>query len=725
MHKINILILSILFFIFSINLSANEKRQLQIVSQSIDVTNEFIKAKGGVLVFSPNYYITAKKVVYNKIKQKLELFGNVNISKNNEAVSVSKYALIDLKNEIRIADPILLIDNKTDVWIDAKKIEEKKDLNIITNATLSSCDCYNPAWSLGFAHGDYNRTRQWVNTYNNTLYFKDIPAWYFLVPLIPYTSAPNLIISYLLVNPPYVGFSTANKRESGLLRANVGYSKSQGYLYEQPIFYAPALNYDFEFIPKIRSNRGYGNELKYRYKDSINSQLDISFGEFKEYDDYFKDEKLINQEHYGWNFDYKRTKLFSNDSTSDGLIISIQDMNDIEYKNTLYDQENIYADKIIKSKVEYFYNTNSYYADIHFEKYDNIFTQENNSIFQTRPKIQIHKYSNNIFYNISSSFDFKFHRKIRIEGIGANIGEFLIPIYYSKYFFDKYLNLSFIEQLHYKQLNYNNDNSYYKNAKHLSSNHIMTLSTDLLKPYNSFLHTLNFSVTLNKYSDLYQKNKLYGINNNDSNLSSFLNTKENEQLTLALNQSFYSKSKKYIVNHRFTQSYFKNNNTKHSDNLESELKLTLPNTSFINRTYYNHEDKMVIKSTFNFDYKNDDFFANIDYSYDKDKNLTTSSYVGVKANKSITSEVGAKIYKYYTIKYKNKYNISNGITKLREFGLNINRKCWELDLKLSDELIASATIDKKARRQNTIYATISLKPLISIRQKYIDDERDE
>ena len=724
MHKIKII--SIILF-FCINLYAKEEQSLQIIAKNIEVKGDIIDASGDVLIFSPHYYISAKKVIYNKKRSTLELFGNVNISKNNEAVSLSNHAFIDVKNEIKTASPVLLIDKKSSVWIDSNEVTKKSDLHIIKDATLSSCDCINPAWSIGFKSGDYNTTDQWINLYNNTLYIKDIPAWYFLIPLAPYISTQNLIMSYLIVNPPYAGFSTNTKRRSGLLKPQVGYSKSQGYLYEQPIFYEPALNYDFEYIPKIRSKRGVGHELKYRYKDSKSSQLNISTGIFTERDDYFTNENLINKEHYGWNVDYKRTNLFSSSKSSDGLNISLQDMNDIEYKNTKYEQKTISSDKIIKSEITYFYNTNNYYFDTKLQKFNDIYTGDNSVVFQTLPQLQVHKYSNKLFSfdDISSSFDFKFNNKTRTTGIGAQISELNVPINYSTYFLDDYINLSFTEQFAFKYIDYKNTNNFTK-AYNLTNKHILSISSDLLKPYDSFIHTLNVNTTLTKVNNIKQTDDLYGINSTNTELSSFTNSNSLDNMSLSINQNYYSKkSLKNIVNHKMTQTIVDNNNSNVLGNLENEINIYFDNASISNRILYNHDDNMIIKSTYALKYKKEELFGNLDYSYIIDKNSVTNSYKDEEPNKSFTFEIGNKVLKYYTIKYKEQYDITNNIIKLKEYSLNINKKCWELDLKLTDTLIASATTNQKARRQNIIYATLTLKPLVTLKQKYIQDEREE
>ncbi len=158
----------------------------------------------------------------------------------------------------------------------------------LDEAILSSCDCIDPDWSIRVSSADYDTEDKWINAYNPRLYIKDIPVLY----------------------TPYLGFSTNKERRTGLLIPTLGYSKSEGGSYSQPIFYAPKDNYDLELIPQYRAKRGSGMYAYFRYADSIDSVFRISGGYFNEVKEYKEEFDLRNEEHYGIDIDYTRRKSF-------------------------------------------------------------------------------------------------------------------------------------------------------------------------------------------------------------------------------------------------------------------------------------------------------------------------------------------------------------------------------------------------------------------------------
>ena len=719
----------IFIFLFSF-LNAKENKSLQIIAQNIITNNNIINANGNVLIFSKNYYISANKIKYNKSTKKLELYGNVNVSRNSESITLSDKAIIDMNNDVNTATNILLIDSKSNIWINAKSISKNKHINSIENAVISSCDCIKPAWSIAFEDGEFDTQKQWISTYNNTLYINDIPAWYFLIPAIPFVAPEYIIGSYLLVNPPYIGFSTNTERKSGLLKPLIGYGSTEGFAYFQPIYYAPAINYDFEYIPKVMSRRGYGHELKYRYTNTKNSKLDMSVGNFIEFNDYYEEQKLINKQHHGWKIKYIHNNLISSSKHTDGLLVSLQDMNDIEYKNTLFENTNRSdsTDKIIDSKVKYFYNTDTIYSDISFVNYKDITLSNSDEVFQTLPKLQIHKYSTNLFdsYTILNSLDIKVDNKSRKKGLGANISKINVPFNINSYFFNKFLMIDYTKNIDYTNISYLNEEKIkYENGNYLSHNDILSVSTDLLKNYKLFIHNINFTAIIKNNHEVSTKGDIYGLTSENENLKPFALSDEKDNINLSMNQNFYNIQKNEIFTHKINQILLKKNKEYILGNLENEVKLYFDKGYISNRVTYNREEKITIKNASTFDYNIDTFHTNIAYTSILNKDDETNLYKDGINNKSVSIELSDRIYKYYTLKYNENYDITNKIVKIKKYTINTNKKCWNFDLAFSDELIARATTTNKAQRQKVIYMTITLKPIVSLKQKFVQKESEE
>ncbi|MEA3499336.1 MAG: LPS-assembly protein LptD [Campylobacterota bacterium] len=678
----------------------NDDEYLQIVAHNLEIKDNIITANGDVLVYSPDYYITADRLIYDKADETLELFGDVNIIKENNEIVFSQYLFMNKKDDINKFKPMLLLEKKEKIWFNSSLADSKKDLYNLEDSTLSSCDCKDPDWSIGFTSGDHNTTNQWINTYNTTLYIKDIPILY----------------------TPYFGFPTGKTRKSGLLKPTIGWSSKDGFHYAQPIFIAPKNNWDIEYIPSMKTQRGHGNELKFRYADSLYSMLSMDTAYFKEKSDYKEEQLLENDKHYGWNLEYKRTKLFSNQNHSDGLLVKLLNMNDVDYINTKYNSDNMnYTNKFLESKVSYFYNTNNYFSGIDFKYYNDITLDNNDDILQTIPSINLHKYSNNLFLdNFSYSTDIKFLRKTRENGLDAKSTDITLPISYHTFLFNDYINLLFSEQIYFTNIKYSDSQSY-EDVNYARNNHILSLYTDLIKPYDNFLHALKFNTTFTYANSFVENGDIYGISNNDAVLSDFAITQSTKNISLGFNQSFYNKETiKEIINHRIKQSFVYNseNNSYEKSYLENDLKYFYDYGSLSNRIIYSHNLNKIINSSTTLKFTKDDYFFNIYHIYSKN----TDSLL---TQKNINYELGMGFYKYYKASYREEYDLTSNISKKKEYIFNIDKKCWAINFKLADSLVATDTTNDSTLRQNIFYIEVNLKQLFQLDQQYKFKERLE
>ncbi|MEA2017738.1 MAG: LPS-assembly protein LptD [Campylobacterota bacterium] len=705
MHKSFILIF--LFIVSIINAATfSDDEYLQIVAKDLNSKNDIITANGNVIAYSPAFYITAKKLIYDKNNLKLELFGDVNIIKNNETVSFSQYLFIDLKNELKNIKPMLLLDKKAKLWFNASVGNSNQDNFKLENSTLSSCDCKDPSWSLSFSSGDYNTTNQWVNTYNTTLYIKEFPILY----------------------TPYFGFPTDDTRRTGILQPTIGFSKEEGWIYAQPIYFAPKENYDIEYIPQTRLKRGSGHALKYRYVDSLYSKLTFEMGTFKENEEYRDEMNLENSSHHGWDLEYSRTKLFSKNNDIDGLIIKSIDMNDVDYINTKYDSEiTNYTNRFLESQIKYFYNTNQYYTDIDARFYNDISKENNDDVMQDIPTVNLHKYSNSFLFNtLSYSVDIETTRKSRKTGLNADKTDIYIPISYHQYLFNNYINLSLSEQVNYTNINYKNDNGIYEDVNYGTNNHVISLYTDLIKPYDNYLHSIGLSAIYTKPDDFKQTGDIYNPNlkpstSKNDNLSIFPIAKSTKSISFGVNQSIYNRDNlKELINHKMNQVYVYNEdeNKYIKNDLENDLSLFYDYGSLSNRFIYNYDINKITSSSTTFKFLKDSYFTNVYYSYLVDKN-------DLDKQRNINYDLGFGFSKYYKVSYKEDYDLTNSLSKKKEYMFNIDKKCWAINFKLIDSLIATNTTDNTILRQNIVYMEFNLKQLFQTTKRYTFKERRE
>lgn len=672
---------------------------IQIVAQNLTTKNDIITATGDVVVFSQSYYITAKKLIYDKQNATIELFEDVNLIKNNQHISFSQYLFIDNKQELKNLKSMLMFDNQSQLWFNATDTNSIKSTYSFNNSTLSSCDCIDPTWSVGFTSGDYDTEENWVNTYNTTLFIDDFPILY----------------------TPYFGFSTDKTRRTGLLAPTIGISKGEGFVYAQPIYYAPALNYDMEIIPQIRTSRGGGLYFNYRYKDSQYSYLQFETGIFKENSDYQKEQDLVNNKHYGTSLNYKRTNLFSdNESNTDGLLIDYKSMNDVDYLDTVYNNDTSdYTDKFLESEFKYYYNTKQYYGDIEMNYYDDLSKENNDDVIQTLPSVNLHKYSNSLLFDrLSYSLDTKFTRDTRDIGIGANTTQLYVPISYNFSLFDDYLNISLSEQINYTNVDYTNDNEVYDSVNYASSNHVISLYTDLIKPYDSFIHTLNIVGTYTKPEVMKEEGSIYnsdliGDIQNDA-LSTFPISGIEETIALGLSQSFYDrKSAQEIVTHKINQIYSYNELTKKYEkgNLENDLRIYFQYGSIANRLFYNYDLKEIVSSVSSLNLNYENTFLKLYHSYKKDETTFLK-------DEYITYELGFNFSKYYSVAYKEEYDIIEDISRKKQYIFAINEKCWALSLKYVNSLVATNSTTINTTRQDILYIELNLKQLFNLQQNY-------
>ena len=717
MHKI-VVSLALASLLIQANAEELNMEKLQLVAKDVDTKNNIITAVGDVVAYSPTYYLSSDKMVYDKDREILELFDNVLIIKDNKIQTQSNYAYVDMKNDIINQDPVFLMDNSSNIWSNSKEANKDKDLITLENSILSSCDCIDPIWSIRSSSSDYDTEAMWMNTYNPRLYIKNVPVFYL----------------------PYFGFPTDTTRRTGLLLPTMGYSSSEGFLYSQPIFIAPADNYDIELIPQIRTQRGYGSYANFRYADSPDSMLNLKTGYFKEFNNYRREEKLENSEHYGLDIDYERKNIFSTKKEhQDGVFTSIRYLNDIEYIILKEDDGNLGTDKKVESKVNYFYNTPEYYGGVYGKYYIDASKKSNANTLQELPQVQFHSYNKELFLeNLIYSIDTKAQNFTRKEGLNAKIYDITVPISYTKNILDDYMYLGVENRTILTQYDYSNslyNNLRYEDGTLIQNRTSFIVGTDLIKPYSDYIHTLNLNASYDIPENLRKDGDLYNITVKENQplkydeLSVFPTLQEQKTIKLSLNQSIYDKENlKQFINHKMSQSILYNSvdEPKFQD-LDNYIKINHDYGSLSGKVVYNMDDNKVVEGSFDNSLSYEDLTFSAGYYYSKKTNNEFNTRDDLESYRLSTSY---KLAKDYSIKYYENYDLQQKTRNRQGIGLNIDDSCWNLDLLLEKEITPRSRYVQSTRsydsyEQTIVYAVLMLKPIGGIRQKSIVQNSDK
>lgn len=717
MHKI-VVSLALASLLIQANAQELNMEKLQLVAKDVDTKNNIITAVGDVVAYSPTYYLSSDKMVYDKDREILELFDNVLIIKDNKIQTQSNYAYVDMKNDIINQDPVFLMDNSSNIWSNSKEANKDKDLITLENSILSSCDCIDPIWSIRSSSSDYDTEAMWMNTYNPRLYIKNVPVFYL----------------------PYFGFPTDTTRRTGLLLPTMGYSSSEGFLYSQPIFIAPADNYDIELIPQIRTQRGYGSYANFRYADSPDSMLNLKTGYFKEFNNYRREEKLENSEHYGLDIDYERKNIFSTKKEhQDGVFTSIRYLNDIEYIILKEDDGNLGTDKKVESKVNYFYNTPEYYGGVYGKYYIDASKKSNANTLQELPQVQFHSYNKELFLeNLIYSIDTKAQNFTRKEGLNAKIYDITVPISYTKNILDDYMYLGVENRTILTQYDYSNslyNNLRYEDGTLIQNRTSFIVGTDLIKPYSDYIHTLNLNASYDIPENLRKDGDLYNITVKENQplkydeLSVFPTLQEQKTIKLSLNQSIYDKENlKQFINHKMSQSILYNSvdEPKFQD-LDNYVKINHDYGSLSGKVVYNMDDNKVVEGSFDNSLSYEDLTFSAGYYYSKKTNNEFNTRDDLESYRLSTSY---KLAKDYSIKYYENYDLQEKTRNRQGIGLNIDDSCWNLDLLLEKEITPRSRYVQSTRsydsyEQTIVYALLMLKPIGGIRQKSIVQNSDK
>lgn len=679
------------YFLFTLGLWAEvpKNNTVAITAKLVSATQTSVIAKGDVVVQYDATILKSDQVIYDKEKQTLILDGHVELIGYTGSKEHGNHMEIDTQTKNVKFDKLFLV-SENDVWLYSENVFKKDGNYTLGQTLLSSCDNKDPIWKMFFEHSQYDAQSKYMKIYDAKVYLWDTPIFY----------------------TPYLSFSTNKERTSGLLFPYMRYTDLEGFLYEQPIYWAVSSSIDVEFNPQIRTDRSIGMYSTLRFVDSPNSKGEIRLGYFKDTQDYVEKNNLPNNSHYGFEINYESSKVLSHYLPSDyvdGLYVNVTLLNDIDYLNLQKNYLNHFGlTPLQESRINYFTYNNDYYAGLN-EKYF-IDTREDvndEETLQILPSIQLHKFLNHIlFENFTYSADLKFNNFERKVGSTMKQVEFRFPLELTCILFDDFLNISAGEEFYYSKFFFGNGQYDYSNYEYYSNIHKINFFTDLTKEYKNFIHILQPSFKYVKPGNQYQTPVNFSLLE-PAQQELFVVGLPEETYTFSLSQYFYDKDMTLRFYQRLSQIYFIDRKYQLAD-LTNEMQYNMNAWNFYNNTIYSHEFGKVGESSSYINYASESYRVRIGHTYKDILPDDINSPIGandVNLGFGYTMNDNIDFNVYFT------YNLEDKSSRQWRLEGSYHKNCWNVTASIREDIIPRPTGFTK---KNTFYIKLDFIPFGSI-----------
>lgn len=676
---------------------ANEVKQddkptkIEIVAASIDATKTTATANEDVLVYYGSTILRSDKAFFDKNSSLLTLDGNIDSIGYEQTKEQSDHMVINTQTK-DIAFDKLFLTSDSDIWIYTDDGKKNEEIYTLGNSIVSSCSVKEPIWKLVFDKSSYNKNENYMKAYGVKLYMWDIPVMYL----------------------PYVAFNTKKERRSGILLPKLGYSKNDGFIYEQPLFLAYSDSLDIELNPQVRTNRATGLYGTLRFADSENSHGEFRTGLFHDFDSYQISKNNKNQDHYGVEFLYDSSKLFNSIpfGFNDGLYLNTIYLNDIDYINLQKSKFGHFNNGYFQeSRINYFLANNDYYTGINAKYFIDTTKISNSDTMQLLPSLNLHKYYAPFIDSlpVNYSLDLKTNNYYRSKGSTFIQNELYVPIQYNTSFWNNFVNLKLSEELYATKLFFNNTTSADNEFSYIAPLQAIKVYSDLTKKYNNSIHVIQpylkyvYPSTIHtgktKYEDLGADTKqLFQID------------LANERFEIGGSQYFYNSDGTVGFYQRLLQPYYTQMKYKWGD-LSHDIGITYNKFELSNRILYSNEFRK-LRSSYTGASWSDEIY-NITLSHSYNVNFADDITVTPVAN-NIGTDISFKtspLMKWYG---GINYNIDDSFSTSWRIGGDYETDCFGLNIYLTDNRIPTLSLNGVSYESSTaIYFQINFKPFAS------------
>lgn len=667
MRKILFLFAFILFFYAGLLAAEQEKTKIEVTAKHLKSTKTTVHATDGVVVYYQDSVIKAESASYNKETKILVLDGQIEMIGYKGTKEHTDHIEIHTDNK-EVSFEQLFFVSKNDVWFFSDKASRSEGNYTLGRSLLSSCDINDPLWKMVFSHSNYDSDAKYMKVYDAKVYFRDIPIFY----------------------SPYLAFSTNRERSSGLLFPLLGYTEEEGFVYEQPVFWAISPSMDIEFNPQIRTDRSIGIYSTFRFVDSNHSSGKLRVGYFRDKTSYTEANNLPDSSHYGLEFNYESSKVFSGklpEDFIDGLYINTTFLNDIDYLNLQKTQlQHFGLSSLQESRLNYFLYNEDYYGGINAKYFVDTRKESNADTLQILPSIQLHKYLDHFLWNnFTYSIDFQLKNFDRKEGVTLKQAEIKVPLTFTTSFFDDFLNISLGEELYHTKVFFGNGSYVYDDFQYYSSIHNIKLFTDLTKSYNDFIHVMHLSLSYIKPGNESEKPVLFD-QLEDEQKELFTVGLPEENYTFALSQYFYDKKMNLIFYQRLSQKYYMNRAYEFA-NISNEMQYNWEQWQFYNNLVYAPEFGKVRESSTRISLQEEMYDFTLGHSY---KQILPDETTVIPAN-DVSFNFGYRLTNRVKIDGGFTYNIDDASSKQWRIGGSYKRDCWSMAAYLRQDITPRPT----------------------------------
>ena len=682
--------------------------RVELFGVNTETNGSLVNAYGNSVITYQDKILTANHLSYDRNSSIIEAQGNVTVFQDGKNQAISDYTKINMDSNTRQSRPLYMIDHESGLWMSTEQSDACESKIDLASGMVSGCNSTDPLWKIRFSSADYNTDKMWMNLYNARLYVQNVPLFYL----------------------PYFGYPTDKTRRSGLLIPTLGYSASEGFYYQQPIYIAPQNWWDLELRPQIRTTRGGGLYADFRFVDTASSHGSIKAGYFKEQATYAQEQDLAHIKHYGYDLSYRHTAFLQewfglNIEGESGLYIKGSWMNDVDYLNLQGTDEtqNVTTSQIL-SRINGYYSDEDDYMGLYIKHYQYLDVADNSKTIQILPTLNYHHYLENLLDDhLLFNADVSVTNYYRPNGKRAVEGTLNVPLTLQTGLFDNMLDASYTANIKGRFIgfygnpqsdNINDNNNKYESGTFAQVDHTIKLGTTLVKPYGDMTHVIAPDIAYTfagnrKYSGYYDRYHGVCVPGDTDPACEFYTLQDpSDTLSLGVNNYIFKDGKQTLVD-RLSQNFRYDQTGNYYGELMNELEWQITQAvSFYNVTAFNHDRSRVTKELNTIRYNDNRLTAAINHNYTDDIRNGLAVY-----SSYWSADAAYKYNRYYRIFGAIAYDYRADLMKRSEIGVMYTQRCLDFGIRYVQNIRPVLTNISSSNSVNDsyIFITLILKPI--------------